>query len=196
MKKPPQLNAVCLNFQLLAEARLAQSVEHKALNLVVLGSSPTVGVAAEPTQVMTLHCALYKASGTTRRTTENRLRRKRPKQQRRKEQSEGNRKRRAAEKKEQKNGKFHVKCQTYKREADNTSFSCGVRSHDMYGSHPLSCPRAGSGWALCLSTSSFAVATHLKPHLFLDSRGSVSRQVPNLQKTSGQHFFFMWRSGP
>ena len=27
-----------------ASARLAQSVEHKALNLVVVGSSPTVGV--------------------------------------------------------------------------------------------------------------------------------------------------------
>ena len=30
--------------QLLAGARLAQSVERKALNLVVVGSSPTVGV--------------------------------------------------------------------------------------------------------------------------------------------------------
>ena len=29
-----------------AKARLAQSVERKALNLVVVGSSPTVGVAA------------------------------------------------------------------------------------------------------------------------------------------------------
>ena len=50
MKKPPYLNAICLNFQLLAGARLAQSVERKALNLVVVGSSPAVGVAAEPTQ--------------------------------------------------------------------------------------------------------------------------------------------------
>ena len=30
-----------------ATARLAQSVERKALNLVVVGSSPTVGVCAE-----------------------------------------------------------------------------------------------------------------------------------------------------
>ena len=41
---------MCLNFQLSAGARLARSVERKALNLVVVGSSPTVGVAAEPTQ--------------------------------------------------------------------------------------------------------------------------------------------------
>ena len=41
---------MCLNFQLLAGARLAQSVERKALNLVAVGLSPTVGVAAEPTQ--------------------------------------------------------------------------------------------------------------------------------------------------
>ena len=38
---------MCLNFQLSAGARLAQSVKRKALNLVVVGSSPTVGVAAE-----------------------------------------------------------------------------------------------------------------------------------------------------
>ena len=31
-------------FQMLATARLAQSAERKALNLVVVGSSPTVGV--------------------------------------------------------------------------------------------------------------------------------------------------------
>ena len=40
---------MCLKFQLAAGARLAQSVERKALNLVVVGSSPMVGVAAEPT---------------------------------------------------------------------------------------------------------------------------------------------------
>ena len=33
-------------FQLKASARLAQSAERKALNLVVVGSSPTVGVFA------------------------------------------------------------------------------------------------------------------------------------------------------
>ena len=49
-EKPPQFSARCLNFQALVGARLAQSVEHKGLNLVVVGSSPTVGVAAEPTQ--------------------------------------------------------------------------------------------------------------------------------------------------
>ena len=38
---------MCLKFQLSAEAGLAQSVERKALNLVVVGSSPTVGVAAQ-----------------------------------------------------------------------------------------------------------------------------------------------------
>ena len=32
-------------------ARLAQSVERKALNLVVVGSSPTVGVLGERRQV-------------------------------------------------------------------------------------------------------------------------------------------------
>ena len=32
-------------FQFKASARLAQSAERKALNLVVVGSSPTVGVA-------------------------------------------------------------------------------------------------------------------------------------------------------
>ena len=41
---------MCLKFQLSAGARLAQSVERKALNLVVVSSSHTVGVAAEPTQ--------------------------------------------------------------------------------------------------------------------------------------------------
>ena len=49
-EKPPYLSAMCLNFQASAAARLAQSVERKALNLMVVGSSPTVGVAAEPTQ--------------------------------------------------------------------------------------------------------------------------------------------------
>ena len=41
------MGAFCFKFPLPAGARLAQSVEHKALNLVVEGSSPTVGVAAE-----------------------------------------------------------------------------------------------------------------------------------------------------
>ena len=50
VEKPPQLHARCSNFQALVGARLAQSVERKALNLVVVGSSPLVGVAAEPTQ--------------------------------------------------------------------------------------------------------------------------------------------------
>ena len=39
---------MCLSLKtngILTEARLAQSVERKALNLVVVGSSPTVGVA-------------------------------------------------------------------------------------------------------------------------------------------------------
>ena len=49
-QKTPYLSAMCLNFQALVGARLAQSVERKALNLVVVGSIPTVGVAPEPTQ--------------------------------------------------------------------------------------------------------------------------------------------------
>ena len=35
-EKPPYLSAMCLNFQALAGARLAQSVERKALNLMVV----------------------------------------------------------------------------------------------------------------------------------------------------------------
>ena len=42
-KKTASLMTVCFQFHLLAGARLAQSVECKALNLVVVGSSPTVG---------------------------------------------------------------------------------------------------------------------------------------------------------
>ncbi len=42
-----KLTRICLQFLLLAEARLAQSVERKALNLVVVGSSPTVGVVRQ-----------------------------------------------------------------------------------------------------------------------------------------------------
>ena len=44
------LSAIYLNFQASVGARLAQSVERKALNLVVVGLSPTVGVAAEQIQ--------------------------------------------------------------------------------------------------------------------------------------------------
>ena len=44
-------------FQILAEARLAQSVERKALNLVVVGSSPTVGVVLHQKK-FTLVCSL------------------------------------------------------------------------------------------------------------------------------------------
>ena len=39
------MSARCLNFEASVGARLAQSVERKALALVVAGSSPTVGVA-------------------------------------------------------------------------------------------------------------------------------------------------------
>ena len=39
-----QDNETCFVFHLPASARLAQSAERKALNLVVVGSSPTVGV--------------------------------------------------------------------------------------------------------------------------------------------------------
>ena len=38
-----QDNEPCFVFHLPASARLAQSAERKALNLVVVGSSPTVG---------------------------------------------------------------------------------------------------------------------------------------------------------
>ena len=44
------LGAICFKFPLPAGTRLAQSVERKALNLVIVSSSPTVGVAAGPTQ--------------------------------------------------------------------------------------------------------------------------------------------------
>ena len=44
-EKPLWLSARCSNFQVAAGARLAQSVERKALNLVVVGLSPSVGVA-------------------------------------------------------------------------------------------------------------------------------------------------------
>ena len=37
----------CLRIQHIPEARLAQPVVRKALNLVVVGSSPTVGVTAK-----------------------------------------------------------------------------------------------------------------------------------------------------
>ena len=37
-------NGIMRKTDLVASARLAQSVERKALNLVVVGSSPTVGV--------------------------------------------------------------------------------------------------------------------------------------------------------
>ena len=37
-------NGIMRKTNLVASARLAQSVERKALNLVVVGSSPTVGV--------------------------------------------------------------------------------------------------------------------------------------------------------
>ena len=47
---PPILGAICFKFPLPAGACLAQSVERKALNPVVIGSSPPVGGAAGPTQ--------------------------------------------------------------------------------------------------------------------------------------------------
>ena len=45
-KKNLQASTLPSSFRGLAVARLAQSVERKALNLVVVGSSPTVGVSS------------------------------------------------------------------------------------------------------------------------------------------------------
>ena len=42
-----------LTFQAYVKARLAQSAERKALNLVVMGSSPTVG---DPRSGVYVHC--------------------------------------------------------------------------------------------------------------------------------------------
>ena len=42
-----QDNEPCFVFHLPASARLAQSAERKALNLVVVGSSPTVGAVVQ-----------------------------------------------------------------------------------------------------------------------------------------------------
>ena len=42
-----QDNDQCFAFHLPASARLAQSAERKALNLVVVGSSPTVGAVVQ-----------------------------------------------------------------------------------------------------------------------------------------------------
>ena len=42
-----QDNEACFVFHLPASARLAQSAERKALNLVVVGSSPTVGAMVQ-----------------------------------------------------------------------------------------------------------------------------------------------------
>ena len=42
-----QDNEACFVFHLPASARLAQSAERKALNLVVVGSSPTVGAVVQ-----------------------------------------------------------------------------------------------------------------------------------------------------
>ena len=46
-KKTASLMTACFQFHLLAGARLAQSVECRALNLVVVGSSPTVGAVVK-----------------------------------------------------------------------------------------------------------------------------------------------------
>ena len=51
---------------LISAARLAQSAERKALNLVVVGSSPTVGVFANCLHAMQSHAVKMNTRGGTR----------------------------------------------------------------------------------------------------------------------------------